>query len=423
MMSSPARVSLPNECGRAVSAAQTHHQGTVLVGFAESLAAIESVWTLLEAGFAVVAFSRAGARPPLRRDSRVGVRNITSPQDDARQAAADLVALATEVAPVAVLPLDDEAVWLCDVASRSQGFPPVAGPTGTAAELALDKRKQLAMASDAGMPVPATVIIGPSQFAMPAVPDSPGPWILKPALAVRERDGRLTKTAGTLLDTEGAVRAAAEEADEPLLVQPRILGVGEGVFGHAYPGDVAAWSGHRRIRMMNPSGSGSSACRSIDPDQTLLDAASKFMAAAEWNGLFMLEYLRDRSGDAWFMELNGRPWGSMVLARHRGLPYPVWAVRAVLDPHYRPPEPSPGPHVTARHLGRELLHLAFVTAKRNAHRNDPEWPQVIPTARAVLGWRRDERFYNLSKGHPSVFLADTWSTAMRPLINSRRAGR
>ena len=39
----------------------------------------------------------------------------------------------------------------------------------------------------------------------------------------------------------------------------------------------------------------------------------------------MIELLRDRDGVAWFMELNGRTWGSLALARRLGLEYPAWA--------------------------------------------------------------------------------------------------
>ena len=38
-----------------------------------------------------------------------------------------------------------------------------------------------------------------------------------------------------------------------------------------------------------------------------------------------------RVGPAWFVELNGRPWGSMALARRQGLEYPAWQVTLALD--------------------------------------------------------------------------------------------
>ena len=46
----------------------------VLVGFAEAMAAIEATWSLQEAGFRVVAFTRGGAKPALRRVRGVELR-------------------------------------------------------------------------------------------------------------------------------------------------------------------------------------------------------------------------------------------------------------------------------------------------------------------------------------------------------------
>jgi len=81
--------------------------------------------------------------------------------------------------------------------------------------------------------------------------------------------------------------------------------------------------------MMDPEGSGSSACTPIAVRPELRDAVALMMARLEWEGLFMVELLGDEAGRAWFMELNGRAWGSMALARRMGLEYPAWAVAAV----------------------------------------------------------------------------------------------
>src|SRR5437764_15014473 len=111
--------------------------------------------------------------------------------------------------------------------------------------------------------------------------------------------------------------------------------------------------------MVNSQGSASSACRSQAVDGSRREAAARFLLDARWTGLFMLEFLRDTSGDAWLMELNGRPWGSLALARRRGLEYPAWAVAAALDPAFQPPVPDALPEIVCRHLGLEPVHLAF----------------------------------------------------------------
>jgi hypothetical protein len=383
----------------------------VLIGFADALASIESAWCLADGGFEVYAFSRAGTRPVLGHVKRVRVFPVTAPEDDSLACVAGLGRLIAELGPAAVLPLDDHAVWATDRwAQQDRGSGTiVAGPTGKLAELALDKRQQLAMAATAGFAVPASTESADT-------PPGPGPWMVKPALAVQLADGRLCHPVGRAAATVAEVRRIAERIGRPFIVQPLIEGTGEGVFGIVADGGIAAVSAHRRVRMMNPRGSGSSACRSIPLADDLAAPVTAFLADSDWRGLFMVEMLRDRAGQAWFMELNGRPWGSMALARYRGLAYPAWAARAALDPEFAPPYQGmtgvTAPDVTARHLGREIVHLGMVLARGGAPR---AW-----TVREVLTVRRGDRWYNWRPSEPAVFAADTWSTVLGHL---RRPGR
>jgi hypothetical protein len=391
----------------------------VLVGFADALAAIESVWCLADHGFEVHAFARSGTRPALSRCRGVRVIGITPPEHDARLAVADLARAIRELRPAAVMPLDDQAVWLLNqvvagvppddaCGEVAEGVPAdyacgqiasrtvVAGPVGPAAELALDKRQQLNAAKSAGFAAPPSC--DPTGGPLP----SRGPWMVKPAVAVELVGGRLLRGSGKIARTPAQVRAAAAATGGSAIAQPLIEGTGEGIFGLATAGGVAALSAHRRIRMMNPRGSGSSACRSMPVDGALVGPVDEFVAATSWRGLFMIELLRDASGKPWFMELNGRSWGSMALACRRGFAYPAWAVRAALDPAWRPDEPPPASHLTARHLGREIVHLGAVLAKGGAPR--------LRTVRDVVTVRRSDCWYNWRRGNANVFVADTWAT-------------
>ena len=73
------------------------------------------------------------------------------------------------------------------------------------------------------------------------------------------------------------------------MAQPQLRGTNEGLFGLATPAGVRAWSAHRRLRMMNPAGSGSSACESTVPDPELRDQVAEMLAAIGWQGSFMVE--------------------------------------------------------------------------------------------------------------------------------------
>ena len=369
----------------------------ILIGFADALAAIESTWCLADDGFEVTAFARRGRRPPLAAARAVRIIDVTPPEQDACQCAAEIAIAAQKTGAIAVLPLDDHAVWLCDqaAAADSDASLTIAGPTGDRATLALDKRDQLKLAEAAGFQVPPTTYLA---GATPAH----GPWMVKPALAVELRERRLHRPTGGIATSAEQVEPISAGLGGPAIVQTLIDGVGEGIFGLACQGTATVLSAHRRVRMMNPRGSGSSACRSIPVAPELICPVRDFIGGANWDGLFMIELLRDRAGVPWFMELNGRAWGSMALARYKGDRYPSWAVQSALDPGFRPLAPPPRPEVTARHLGRELVHLGIVLARADASR--------FATAQSVLRVRRADRWYNYRRGEARVFAADSWAT-------------
>ena len=389
---------------------RTQGRQHVVIGFAEALSAPEVAWSLLEAGFQVTAFSRRGSRPSLRLCHDVRIEEVADPRRDARAAVADISRLAGSTGPAAVMPLDDTAVWAC-IEAELPGGTVLIGPSRSQAELALDKRAQLDAAERAGFIVPPTRICRAADEVLEVHEPLEFPMMIKPALAVAST-GRGVHTARRHACANPHELGEAMQGlgdDVPLLVQPYIPGVGEGIFGLARDGHVLRWSAHRRVRMMSPHGSGSSACKSIPLDAELKDAASAMMRRAGWDGLFMIELLRDPAGSAWFVELNGRPWGSMALARRSGHEYPAWAVQARLDQAFEPPPPPPYAPVLCRHLGRELVHLLIVMRGRPSGALIL-WPPRLRTLRDVLTFHRDDRWYNLRPGALSLFLDDTVRT-------------
>lgn len=377
----------------------------VLIGFADALAAPEAVFSLKAAGHEVRAFARRGTRPPILRWLDLGdAVEIAPPEVDAAAAARDLEAAFAGGAFDLALGLDDVALWLIDRAGVA-----AASATGPALAYALDKAKQIEAAAAAGLRTPPTVFVrGPADI--PA--DLPYPAIVKPSLAAELDGGALAKGGAFYLEGPGDAATvpirAAEQA--PFLAQPLIHGVGEGVFGFATAAGPVAWSGHRRVRMMNPHGAGASACRPAAPEPELRAAAERFIRAIDWRGPFMLEMLRDAAGTPWFMELNGRLWGSTALARRMGFEYPAWAVAQALDPDFTPEAPSPRPPVEVRHLGRDLLHLAFVARGPKSAFHREGWPNLLGAIPKVLWPAAPSRFYNYDPAYPTFFLKEAAST-------------
>jgi hypothetical protein len=396
----------------------TVSESTVLIGFGNALAAPETAWSLLESGTQVVVFMRRGARCALRRSREIEIIEITAPEHDAAAAIEDLRAALTDERFGALMPLDDTSLWLADAAAAA-GLPvPVIGPTGDAARLALDKSLQISAAKHAGLAVPPTQHIHALEDLRTL---DEFPLVLKPALAMRERDGRLARGSACVCANADELAAAADawDASEPMLAQPFLAGVGEGLFGLAGSGGLTALSAHRRVRMANPQGSGSSACVSIEVEPELAEAAERMLAEIGWDGMFMLEFLRDDDGTPWFMELNGRPWGSMALARRVGLEYPAWAVRRLDDPGFQPAHDGRAGQV-CRHLGRELVHLLMVMRGPKSAALT-QWPSRGETLRQVLRVRRSDRWYNWRRGEAGLFVEDTIRTVQANL--PKRAAR
>jgi hypothetical protein len=380
----------------------TTSSGSVLIGFADALAAPEVAASLMGGGLRVAGFTRRGRPVALQRLPGVELIEVTAPEDD-------LGACLEEVADASArfdvtMPLNDPAVLVCDRALPADAV--VCGPRGDAAEFAVDKRLQLRAAKAAGLLVPEWTSLSAGG---PTSDDLGWPLVVKPALAVEEVDGRIRRLSPRVVSDRAAVDRVWRDWGEatPVLAQRWLAGVGAGMFGMADPGGVHHLSAHRRVRMMNPSGSGSSACASARPSPALIAPIERFLDSVHWQGMFMIELLQSTEG-VWFMELNGRPWGSLALSRRLGYEYPLWSVARALDQGAVLPEPPEFRELMCRNLGRELVHLAFVL--RGQHSPIETWPGRWSTLRSLASAPRGSAWYNLAPGLSRLFLYDAWRT-------------
>ncbi len=375
---------------------------SVLIGFGDALAAPEVAMSLLDSGHRVTSFVRRGHPVALSRLPGVELVPVTSPERDLAACLAEVAALAPR--HDVTMPLNDIAVLVCDRALDAGSI--VAGPRGDRARLALDKRLQLRGAEASGLAVPEWVQARPGD----PIPEGwPAPLVMKPAMAVEEAGAGTRRLSPRLVATQAEMDAAWERWGEstPVILQRFVQGFGAGVFGLADAGGVHHLSAHRRVRMMNPGGSGSSACASAPVPDDMVGPVERFMTDAAWQGMFMIELLRSGS-TSWFMELNGRAWGSLALSRRLGFEYPAWAVARALDPDAPLPDAPPFRDMLCRNLGRELIHLSFIL--RGPRSRQERWPSRRATVRALLRQPRGTTWYNLAPGRRRLFLYDAWRT-------------
>jgi predicted ATP-grasp superfamily ATP-dependent carboligase len=381
----------------------------VVVGFADSLAAPEVCWSLVDAGYRVVAFARNGTVAAIQYSRYVKLMEIPAPEVDLARSVRilqenlSLLISRDGMKQVVVFPLDDTSLLLC---SRLESSPNIylAGPGSANVAIALDKQLQIKIAQSAGFRVIPT-------WNQNRGGDLNGAVIAKPRFAVEIAGNSVVRHNYRIFKEYGKRNARMNGEEFECLWQPYIRGGGgEGIFGLAVGEKVRVCSAHRRVRMMNPNGSGSSACESTKPESPQVDYASRFIQLSKWNGLFMIELLRDREGKLWFMEFNGRPWGSMALARREGFDYPAWAVRQALtgEPGIQLPQGNQ-PGIVCRHVGRELLHILF--AIRGAVKGKfNEWPAISKSLAKMLTFNRRHHFYNWRDDDRKVFWADIWIT-------------
>lgn len=396
----------------------------VLMGFAEALSAPEVVWSLADAGFEVCSFGRRGRRSALGQSRYTKVFEVTPPEIDVRASVEEICSIASSRAITrngragVILPLDDASVRLFSHLTLPQGWV-LAGPQLEGAKLALDKKYQVETARTAGLKVPDTLVVTTSGEALRY--SGQFPLIMKPADAVFLQDNRVQRGRNWICaDREELEKAVAGwQGRGACLMQPFLCGTGEGVFGFAAARGVEAWSAHRRLRMMNPHGSGSSACISQPVPENLKAPIERLVKDAGWHGLFMVELLRDDSGQHWFVEFNGRPWGSMALSRRQGFEYPAWNVNLALDPQCTFPLSSRAAStVVCRNLGREIMHLLFVLRGRNspAIKN---WPSFWRSVAGVMGINVRDSFYNFRRDDLKVFVSDCYYTIRDQVIKPR----
>jgi predicted glycoside hydrolase/deacetylase ChbG (UPF0249 family) len=399
-------------------------QGTVLVGFAEAAAGIEVVWSLVDAGYDVIAFARKGRSCALRHSRHVVCHDICAPETDFAESLSDLRSLLASIAKDRasehrfLFPLDDKAVLLCSEAEIDEKWT-LAGPDDAHAELALNKYLQVQMAQIAGFDVPKTALVRSVEEIQKFVASQSYPVILKSADCVPVEAGRAKTYPHWVCANDAELNRALQQWREriPLLAQPFIVGTGEGIFGLATPDGIRAWSAHRRLRMMNPKGSGSSACISRVVPEELKCKVKDFVGRTGWRGMFMIELLRDASGKVFFVEFNGRPWGSMALSRRQHLEYPSWHVMLAADARSQAGITAAAePGILSRHVGRELMHLLFVLRgpKSKAFTG---WPSVWQSAIDILRVSRRETVYNWRFEDRNVFFADLYHTLKSNLFN------
>lgn len=291
----------------------------ILVTDAHELAGLGAIRSLGRAGHQVIAAYPSKLQRPASTYSRYCDTRRSYPdpwvsQPDFRQW---LIANAPEVD--LVLPIS-EAALVAAVSCRAQ-LPPgllVAPPTA-ALEYTLSKRRATAKALALGIPCPRTA------FSLEAVAEVKSPWIVRTDNRLAD-DGSYRKGRTWYVEDSGELTDLLRELTEngeQWLVQEHIVGKGGGAFLLMRRGQTVLEFAHERVHEV-PFYGGVSSLRRSARDSTAVATATRLFAAIGYEGAGMFEFRRSHlDGVPYFIEINGRLWGSLALALHAGADFPA----------------------------------------------------------------------------------------------------
>jgi predicted ATP-grasp superfamily ATP-dependent carboligase len=191
---------------------------------------------------------------------------------------------------------------------------------------AFDKYQTIGLAEGLGVAVPQTVLVEEDTDAAKLASTLRYPTVLKPRSS-QEGTASLRATGPPRYARDAAEMLAAHaemrQRCRSVLVQEFVEGVGVGYFALVRHGESRLEFGHRRLRDVRPTGSGSSLRVSIVPPPAVRDAGRAVLRALGWHGVAMVEFRVRPDGTPVFMEVNGRFWASLALAVHAGADFPA----------------------------------------------------------------------------------------------------
>jgi protein-tyrosine-phosphatase/predicted ATP-grasp superfamily ATP-dependent carboligase len=292
----------------------------VLVTDAHELSGLGAIRSLGRAGHHVIAGYPARMQRPASTYSRYRSAQRTYPDPWLTQPEFRGWLLANAAAVDLVLPCT-EAALVAAASCRSQlpNSVAIVAPSAAALNYTLSKRRATARALTLGIPCPRTA------FSLEEASGMQAPCIVRTDNRLMA-DGSYHKgrnwyveNSSELMDLLGELNDQGEQ----WIVQENIVGKGAAGFLLMWRGRPVLEFAHERIHEV-PFYGGVSSLRKSVRDAELIATTAKLLASIGYEGAAMVEFRRSRlNGVAYFVEINGRLWGSLALALHAGVDFPA----------------------------------------------------------------------------------------------------
>jgi len=330
-----------------------------------------------------------------------------------------------------VFPMTDLAMEILGEVGQQNGAPIVLPIPSLDQYRALSNKYQLMeSAKRLGVPIPDTIFVpdGDVEKALPQI--NRWPVVVKPGRSLIKVRGRWQKTSVVYAHDAGELRKLYGEISslkEPSLLQARVVGEGQGVFGLFDRGKPVALFAHRRLRERPPSGGVSVLRESMALRQPITEYALRIVQSAEWHGVAMVEFKVDlASGVPYLMEVNGRFWGSLQLAIDAGVDFP-WllyqlATTGAVPPDSRSYEVGVRSRWWCGDLDLLLLRLRKSDRELSLPPGSPSKGETVASFLRVWDPKTKTEVFRLSDPRPGLHELVNYGMALVPGLKARAKG-
>jgi predicted ATP-grasp superfamily ATP-dependent carboligase len=307
----------------------------------------------------------------------------TSPKRDVSKFIQDINQYSKEFAADCVFPTSEAGIMACSEHRSELSCVPII-PLEREIETTFSKAKTLALADSLGIAVPKTIHITAAnqcdidkiELRLPVAVKSESSEVMLSGKAATSSKTTYAITKEQMV-SECQSRLAKGQA---VLLQEFIDGYGVGISGLFQEGRPVALLAHRRIRESDPLGGPSAVAETIELEPRLLEATKALFQALCFTGPAMTEYKVDRrTGQAYLMEINGRFWGTILLAPAAGLDLPFLYWKMLNGLQILPEETRYKVGLKGRYLvGDTKCLLLCLKGKPKS------WPGAFPTRWSTL---------------------------------------
>ncbi len=263
-----------------------------------------------------------------------GTIRLQNPISNAEGHAADVLESVRKHKFCTVLPTDDYAVFsLSQTCDQSAPDVPLPVPPLAGQQRAIDKAASTKLAASIGLNVPETQTVKSKSDLLHALKHVPAPWIIKLVQGGGSVGMLISDDTNEVLDH---VERLPDYADhiydfKTLVVQSYIAGWSEDAYALMYQGQVVRSMASRRL-LSWPDQDGSGILSETISKPSFFDKSVELLEALEWHGPANIEFRIDqRSGRPYFIEINGRLWGTTAVAIAAGVNFPALSCQMALE--------------------------------------------------------------------------------------------